>query len=37
MNPHAPLSINPIQMIRSLLINRQLIVQMTKREVAGRY
>ncbi|MCK4787833.1 MAG: ABC transporter permease [Desulfobacteraceae bacterium] len=37
MNPHAPLSINPIQMIRGLLINRQLIVQMTKREVVGRY
>lgn len=37
MNPHAPLSINPIQMIRSLLVNRPLIVQMTKREVVGRY
>ena len=37
MNPHTPLSVNPIQMIRSLLINRQLIVQMTRREVAGRY
>ena len=37
MNPHTPLSVNPIQMIRSLLINRQLIVQMTKRDVAGRY
>lgn len=37
MNPHAPLSINPIQMMRSLLANHQLIVQMTKREVAGRY
>ncbi len=37
MNPHAAVSINPVQMIRSLLVNRQLIVQMTKREVAGRY
>lgn len=37
MNPHAAASISPIQMIRSLLVNRQLIVQMTKREVAGRY
>lgn len=37
MNPHALLSINPIEMIRSLLTNRYLIVQMTKREVVGRY
>ena len=37
MNPHAALPINPIQIIRSFRINRQLIVQMTKREVIGRY
>ncbi|MEN8257638.1 MAG: ABC transporter permease [Thermodesulfobacteriota bacterium] len=37
MNPHAPVSINPINAIRSFFVNRQLIAQMTKREVIGRY
>lgn len=37
MNPHAELSINPIHMIRSMVKNRELIWQMTKREVLGRY
>jgi lipopolysaccharide transport system permease protein len=37
MNPHAALPINPIRMIRSLLANRQLIGQMTRREIVGRY
>ena len=37
MNPHAAASISPIQMVLSLYKNRQLIVQMTTREVVGRY
>lgn len=32
-----PFSISPIAMVRSLLTNRGLIYQMTKREVIGRY
>lgn len=37
MNPHATQPTSPIALIRSLVINRQLISQMTKREVVGRY
>ena len=37
MNSLVTFSTSPIQMIRSFLINRQLIAQMTKREVVGRY
>jgi lipopolysaccharide transport system permease protein len=37
MNPHAALSTSPIQMVRSLLNNRRLIWQMSKRDVIGRY
>ncbi len=37
MNPHAPPSISFLAMIQSLWTNRQLIYQMTKREVVGRY
>lgn len=37
MNPHASPATSLISLVRSLLRNRQLIVQMTKREVMGRY
>lgn len=37
MNPHLPPGANPLSMLRSLWHNRQLIAQMTKREVIGRY
>lgn len=37
MNPHASPPTSLISLVRSLLRNRQLIVQMTKREVMGRY
>jgi lipopolysaccharide transport system permease protein len=37
MNPHAQHPTSLIEMFRSLWRNRQLIVQMTKREVVGRY
>lgn len=37
MNPHAEQPISPIALMRSLVHNRQLILQMTKREVIGRY
>ncbi len=37
MNPHASYSINPIQIFVSLTKYRQLIWQMSKREVIGRY
>lgn len=37
MNPQKPFSINPIEMINSLINNRQLIWQMSKRDVIGRY
>jgi lipopolysaccharide transport system permease protein len=37
MNPHQPHSANPLTMFTSFWRNRQLIWQMTKREVAGRY
>lgn len=36
-NPHAAQPISPVDLAKSLWSNRQLIVQMTKREVVGRY
>lgn len=36
-NPHAAPAISPVALTKSLWRNRQLIVQMTKREVVGRY
>lgn len=37
MNTNTILATNPIQMIRSLIKNRQLIWQLSKRDVIGRY
>jgi lipopolysaccharide transport system permease protein len=37
INPHASLSVSLFALAKSLLHNRKLILQMTKREVAGRY
>lgn len=37
MNPHAPQSTSLLALARSLRHNRKLILQMTKREVLGRY
>jgi lipopolysaccharide transport system permease protein len=37
INPHAPQPTSLISLAKSLCRNRQLIVQMTKREVVGRY
>jgi len=37
VNPHAVQPTSPLSLLRSLWRNRQLIVQMTKREVVGRY
>jgi lipopolysaccharide transport system permease protein len=37
INPHAAQLVSPLTLIKSLWRNRQLIVQMTKREVVGRY
>jgi lipopolysaccharide transport system permease protein len=37
MNPHAAEPTSPIALVRSLVRHRQLILQMTKREVIGRY
>ena len=37
MNPHAGQPTSPVSLLRSLWRNRQLIAQMTKREVVGRY
>ncbi len=37
MNPHAPQPISINSLVTSLWRNRQLIAQMTKREVVGRY
>ncbi len=37
MNPHAVQPTSVIALIHSLIYNRQLIFQMTKREVVGRY
>jgi len=36
-NPHAAQPTSPVALAKSLWRNRQLIVQMTKREVVGRY
>ncbi|MDQ9170129.1 ABC transporter permease [Oxalobacteraceae bacterium R-40] len=37
MNPHAVQPTSPAALVRSLWHNRQLIAQMTRREVVGRY
>jgi lipopolysaccharide transport system permease protein len=37
MNPHAIQPISPIALMRSVIRNRQLISQMARREVVGRY
>lgn len=37
MNPHLAPPAGPLSMVRSLWSNKQLILQMTKREVIGRY
>ena len=37
MNPHLSPSSGPLSLLRSLWHNRQLIAQMTRREVIGRY
>jgi len=37
MNPHKPPPTDPLSLVRSLWQNRQIIVQMAKREVVGRY
>ena len=37
INPHASQPTSPLALCKSLWRNRQLIVQMTKREVVGRY
>jgi lipopolysaccharide transport system permease protein len=37
LNPHAPKSVSPASLGRSLWVNRQLIRQMVRREVTGRY
>jgi len=37
MNPHASPPITPMALIHSLWRNRQIIAQMTRREVVGRY
>ena len=37
VNPHASHPTSPVALVRNLWRNRQLIVQMAKREVVGRY
>lgn len=37
MNPHLSPKAGPLSLVRSIWHNRQLIVQLTKREVIGRY
>lgn len=37
MNPNAQHKISVFEMVRSVVLNRNLIIQMTKREVIGRY
>ena len=37
MNPHAPRALSPAALARSLWHNRQLIAQLTRRDVSGRY
>lgn len=36
-NPHSAYSISPVTLVKNLWRNRQIITQMSKREVAGRY
>lgn len=37
MNPHAPQSLQPLKMVASIYKNRNLIFDLIKREVVGRY
>jgi lipopolysaccharide transport system permease protein len=37
MNPHTKLLVSPFDLIKNLLCNRHLIIQMIRREVIGRY
>lgn len=37
MNPHAPQPISPVALLRSCIRHRNLIMQITRREVVGRY
>lgn len=37
MNPHAPAPVSPVSVLRSTWRNRELIGQLTKRDVIGRY
>lgn len=37
MNPHAPQSLQPLAMVASFYKNRELILNLTRREVMGRY
>lgn len=37
VNPHAPQPVSPISMVRTIWANRQLILQMTRRDAVGRY
>ncbi len=37
INPHAAQSVSPMALVKGLWFNRHIIVQMTKREVVGRY
>lgn len=37
MNPHAPQSVQPLEMVMSIFKNRSLILDLIKREVLGRY
>lgn len=37
MNPHAPAPISPASLVRNLWKQRDLVLQMTKRDVVGRY
>lgn len=37
MNPYEQLAYGPIKMVKSLIVNRQLIVKLVYREVSSRY
>jgi lipopolysaccharide transport system permease protein len=37
VNPHAPASLSLLSLVRSLWVNHELILQMTQRDVIGRY
>ena len=37
MNPHSPAHAGPSEMVSSFWRNRQLMLQLTRREVLGRY